>query len=72
MLQIVSGVVLLHLAEAVHHLPTCQNSLHTKDTAMEVPITDQAQASSIGRDVATNVAAALGTKVQWNHKALFC
>uniref|UniRef100_A0A1I8GLH3 G_PROTEIN_RECEP_F1_2 domain-containing protein n=1 Tax=Macrostomum lignano TaxID=282301 RepID=A0A1I8GLH3_9PLAT len=68
--NIVSGVVFPQSSQAVQHLSGRQHSLQTQGGAAQAAVPQQAKAASIRGQVAANLTAALGAKVQRHHQAL--
>lgn len=64
LLQVVAGVVLAQRAEHVQHGAVGKDDLEPENGAVQRAEAQQARAAGVGRHVAANVAAALGTQIE--------
>lgn len=64
LLDVVAGVVLAELGQVVHDGAVRENSLQTEDSAVKRSVAEETQTTSIGRNIATNVAGTLCAEVE--------
>src|SRR5882672_7674201 len=65
LLEIVAGVVLAQAAQAIPYLARGKHDLQAQDELARVAIAQHPRAPRVGRQVAADFAAALGSETQW-------